>query len=267
MSPLPAGQSELFHVLRVEAGGGSGCQGPGDPAAPEGRPAPPKLAAGAGGVLCQPDRRAGGAAGRQERSHRGAPTGAGGLPGRGSGSGCAGCAPGAGCEDSPPPISALQKLEEKLQAQADYEEIKTELRYGSAGVRACRLPVPWPAGCRRHPRHTSAAVTLGGLTAAKSRARRVTPALSPSQHPEGDEGGLRQLQPSPGKCRRAHRRAGRAGECVPALPPLAPPPFPISAWLFAEHIEGGGGPAAGEGGFLPLAEVPAREAQPAGQHW
>lgn len=72
VSPLPAGQSELFHVLRVEAGGSSGRQGPGDPAAPEGRPAPPELAAGAGGILRQPDRRAGGAAGRQERSHRGA---------------------------------------------------------------------------------------------------------------------------------------------------------------------------------------------------
>lgn len=52
VSPLPAGQSELFHVLRVEAGGGSGCQGPGDPAAPEGCPAPPELSAGAGRVLC-----------------------------------------------------------------------------------------------------------------------------------------------------------------------------------------------------------------------
>ena len=85
VSPLPAGQSELFHVLRVQAGGGSGRQGPGDPAAPEGRPAPPELAAGAGGVLRHPDRRAGGAAGRQERSHRGAPAGrlgwGGALPG------------------------------------------------------------------------------------------------------------------------------------------------------------------------------------------
>lgn len=32
------------------------------------------------------------------------------------------------------PSSAPQKLEEKLQAQADYEEIKTELRYGLTGT-------------------------------------------------------------------------------------------------------------------------------------
>lgn len=51
------------------------------------------------------------------------------------------------------PNSAPQKLEEKLQAQADYEEIKTELRYGSTGVRACCLPIPWPAGCHWHPGH------------------------------------------------------------------------------------------------------------------
>lgn len=66
------------------------------------------------------------------------------------------------------PRSAPQKLEEKLQAQADYEEIKTELRYGLTCIHACH----------RHPRHASAAVTLGGLTAAKSHARRVTPLVS-----------------------------------------------------------------------------------------
>lgn len=38
------------------------------------------------------------------------------------------------------PSSAPQKLEEKLQAQADYEEIKTELRYGLSGARGCLAP-------------------------------------------------------------------------------------------------------------------------------
>lgn len=67
------------------------------------------------------------------------------------------------------PHSAPQKLEEKLQAQADYEEIKTELRYGLTCIHACH----------RHPQRASAAVTLGGLTAAKSHARRVTPPCLP----------------------------------------------------------------------------------------
>lgn len=35
------------------------------------------------------------------------------------------------------PSSAPQKLEEKLQAQADYEEIKTELRYGLTATHGC----------------------------------------------------------------------------------------------------------------------------------
>lgn len=38
--------------------------------------------------------------------------------------------------------SAPQKLEEKLQAQADYEEIKTELRYGLTGTHGCLASVP-----------------------------------------------------------------------------------------------------------------------------
>ncbi|XP_063271813.1 homeobox protein cut-like 2 isoform X3 [Prinia subflava] len=37
---------------------------------------------------------------------------------------------------------AIEKLEEKLQAQADYEEIKTELRYGVTGTRGSLAGVP-----------------------------------------------------------------------------------------------------------------------------
>lgn len=58
------------------------------------------------------------------------------------------------------------------------------------------------------------------------------------------------------------------GRGAPAGPTAAPPPRPTAALLLAEHVEAGGGrPAAGEGGFLPAAEVPAGEARPDGQRW